>query len=560
MNEFEIYDKIVNGELRPHLEFNSSEEGLAKLRKTFLEGLLRKVENEEGVSFKFEGLDLDFLGIQDGDIIELEIPEDEDEKKNITVRVLPNPEEQELINLEIWPPIDEKSETYLSIIEGEYRRIITSSKKQLESSDQIEKLKLYAHKNIQLARKIGKQAYLLEKKLNKSHLDKMDNPNTLILHYLKRHIVYLIRHFQDLFNPIINQEIQSEHEIEDELFEMEHSRMMARLSHLSAFFKENHRKRLYEELGDYTNIEEAINFFKKKLIIQNGKIDKSIKKNNGVVKNDLDTKQLLEEELGNLLSEKYLQIDFNKGGGNQLVIKCTFLIHLLRELNLDQSSAEFKALDTVNFFSKTETEIALLKHLIEVDSYTIEGSAILDDLISLLLILQGRKYIIQKEDEINDLLSDFLRIRKYYVADQSRQGRSGTDKTKNYGSGELDITIRDFNHNGIVKTIIEALELKSCGKDNKIIGHHINKLLNRYDTSGNKENYIVVYAKASDFSSLWNRYKNFVTNKVFDKATTVSEIEHERINKANLKLGLSKVKKAGSEIKLYHLFVNMYIS
>ncbi|MEX2437640.1 MAG: hypothetical protein WD449_00110, partial [Candidatus Babeliales bacterium] len=268
MNEFEVYDKIVNGEFRPHLDNNSSEEGLAKLRKTFLEGILRV----DGSSFKFEGFDLDFFGIQDGDIVELEIPEDEDDKKNIIVNVLPNPEEQELFNLDIWPPVDKKSETYLGIIEGDYNRIKSSSKKQLESADQFENIKLYAYKNIQLAKKIGRQAHLLQKKLSNRKLDNISNPNTLILHYVKLHVVYLIRHFQELFKSIINQEIQSEYEIEDELFEMEYSRTMARINHLHTFFKINERKRLYEELGVYNNIEEAIIFFKKKLKIHNENI------------------------------------------------------------------------------------------------------------------------------------------------------------------------------------------------------------------------------------------------------------------------------------------------
>ncbi len=146
------------------------------------------------------------------------------------------------------------------------------------------------------------------------------------------------------------------------------------------------------------------------------------------------------------------------------------------------------------------------KELIDISGTLLISENILKDLVSFLIILQSRKHLDLQEDQWNDYLSDLLRAKQYYVSDQSRNGRSGSENQNNYNSGELDISIRDLNNNGVIKTIIETLQITSCGEKNKVISTHVNKLLNRYDTSGNKENFIIILAKANDFNKLWVNY------------------------------------------------------
>ncbi len=151
---------------------------------------------------------------------------------------------------------------------------------------------------------------------------------------------------------------------------------------------------------------------------------------------------------------------------------------------------------------------------------------------------------------------DLLRAREYYVADQTRQGRSGTDNFKNYDSGELDITIRSDKNLGNIITIIEAFELVSCGEKNEIIQKHINKLITRYDTGGNKENYIIVYAKAKKFNQLWLNYKKFMKENIFTDSS-IKEIE-KYDSKSDLKVGVNIYSRQGRDLEIYHLFVHMH--
>ena len=147
-------------------------------------------------------------------------------------------------------------------------------------------------------------------------------------------------------------------------------------------------------------------------------------------------------------------------------------------------------------------------------------------------------------------------MQKYYIADQSRSGNSGSsDKTK-ATSGELDITIRDISNNGNVKTIIETLKIESCGKKDTVIKMHIDKLLNRYDTGGNKENFIIILSYAKNFSKLWDAYKFYISDCVFKGDMDFVELDPIS-HKADLKTGYNTFRRHNQEIRLYHLFLNM---
>lgn len=178
------------------------------------------------------------------------------------------------------------------------------------------------------------------------------------------------------------------------------------------------------------------------------------------------------------------------------------------------------------------------------------------ELYSSLIRIQGRKHHFRSENEKNDALTDSLRDKGLYVSDQSRLGRSGSDKLRNYDSGELDIMICDPESNADLISIVEAFELRSVGNKNKIIKSHIDKLLFKYDTSGNLENFVVVYSKAKRFDRLWQKYKTHVNEIVFTNNADMKELE---LPKSEIKAGLTEYHRSGKELKLYHIFVNMHV-
>ncbi|TAD99066.1 MAG: hypothetical protein EAZ97_09685 [Bacteroidetes bacterium] len=160
----------------------------------------------------------------------------------------------------------------------------------------------------------------------------------------------------------------------------------------------------------------------------------------------------------------------------------------------------------------------------------------------------------EKENPYNDVLASHLKM-IYEIADQSRGGISH----KGNDLGEKDIVI---NSSSGEFSIIEALRLSSI---KEIIDTHIFKLINNYDTQGHKRNYIVVYAQAKNFLNLWNKYKIYVNdlnNKPFfqkSKYPQIGNFEEKESDITDLKKGISKYRREGSEVEIYHFFVNMFL-
>jgi hypothetical protein len=552
MTEFNLYKRICGGDLRPNLEKFKRKNGLTDLYKEFYS---KPITIDKDFPEKLHNLfDLDFLGIKEGDKVELKIDQ---KNSKIILRRLPNPDEEDLINLDVPPPIDRKSELFHRIITDEYRRIKTALVKKLEEAQDLDALKLYVIKNIQHGKELAKEAHLLQKKIGTKRNAGRQNPNNYILDVLKIYLIYSLIDIQEIFKLFLKDKIQTQYELEDELFEFQHTRLMAEVERFSDEMSRRFIERIYTELGEQATIEEKIELFKNKLIDHEKIINQKIKSREGIAKFEYDKKELFENELGKLLSNYYF---------NKLVInpdirgikdKYDNLLKAISRLRQSSDSIETKTLKRTDFFDKVDIEINLLRELINSSSSIPIADSLLKDLISLILILQSRKHLDLDENEWNDYLTDLLRVKQYYVADQSRSGFSGSTSKKKVNSGELDITIRDLTNNGIIKTIIEAFKLSSCGKNNKSIQDHINRLIERYDTSGNEENYIIVYSISSDFSSLWNKYLNHVENVIFKNKYKLIEIEYPSIPRLDIKIGISTIMRYKREMRIYHLFLNM---
>lgn len=192
----------------------------------------------------------------------------------------------------------------------------------------------------------------------------------------------------------------------------------------------------------------------------------------------------------------------------------------------------------------------------------LQNKSLLLDLIDIAARMLERKYqdgLYKIENLRNDFFVDKLRDNNYIVTDQTRSGRSSSGND----AGELDIMIR--KENGTPVSIIEAFRLDSCGKHNSIIASHINKLLHDYDTAGLEENYILVYAEASNFSKLWDNYLEYVKNlnskKEFVgkyKLESFEDTEKEFSLKTDIRVGLAKHQRENYLVKIYHVFINLY--
>jgi len=549
--EFKLYKRIVSGDLRPNLSSFDKKDSINSLEDEFF---TRNVILDKDFVLFDENFNFDFHGIKNGDTIKLNI-EDGDPIKFL-ISVIPNTED-ELFDINIPLPIDKKSEIFFQIIENEFNRIKSSAEKQLEKEDnQLENIRKYALFNIQYAKNLGKEAHRLQRALEIYGIDNFKNSNTLILYSLKKHIIYSIMYFQELFNPILQIANQTEHQaiLENKLFEMEHSKRMSKVQLFSEELNKRLIKRLYKEIGIDSSLEEKISFFKKELKEQNSKISKAKGTKYGIPSNLSKDKILLEKELTKLLTSKYETKLYNSSFQNNKK-KYVYILEFITKLKVDRQNEDRPFLNKNDFFDRASIEIEKLEKLISLKSKS--GYNITRDLISTIAIIQGRKHLGLSEDQLNDYLSDLLRVKGYYITDQTRNGRSGSKKIEDYKSGELDIAIRDIENNGVITTIIEAFELSSCGEKNTTIQYHINKLLTRYDTSGNKENYIIVYAKASNFIELWEKFKNFVNEIVFNSDVKFSDNSNALSNKTDIKTGYQVLLRENSEIKINYIFANM---
>jgi len=164
------------------------------------------------------------------------------------------------------------------------------------------------------------------------------------------------------------------------------------------------------------------------------------------------------------------------------------------------------------------------------------------DLIEIALVETKNRNAIFKEseDETNDRFRNAIHYKNYNITDQSRGGESSSG----INAGERDLVIR--NERGVDESVIEAFILKSL--DSTVINKHYEKLVKRYDTSGNRVNFVLVYSKTKNFDELWEKYIEF------DGFNNFVDTQDEYSQKDNVRVGVSEYKK----MKVYHLFINFY--
>lgn len=188
----------------------------------------------------------------------------------------------------------------------------------------------------------------------------------------------------------------------------------------------------------------------------------------------------------------------------------------------------------------------LEKNILETKKIDIE-QMLYDDIIFCCERIQAdcdiRKLL---ENKINDRLRDLLDAKKYYVRDQTRQGKSSAGKE----AGEIDILVKIGKK---TISVIEALKLSSVNEN--YISEHIDKIYN-YDTIGNVVNYIISYVSSKNFNSFYEKYKNYILNYKYPYELIGYDFEKFQ-QFAELRTIEVTLNREGKSTKLYHILIHL---
>lgn len=158
----------------------------------------------------------------------------------------------------------------------------------------------------------------------------------------------------------------------------------------------------------------------------------------------------------------------------------------------------------------------------------------------------NHKYKDSSEDDMNDYIRDLLTSSGYDLRDQTRQGTSNGGKQ----AGEVDILVRKEN---FPYSIIEALKLSSVNE--AYISEHINKIY-KYDTLGNRCNFIISYVKIKNFSEFWKNYILF-TESFHYPFELVKFIVPQNNQYPELKWVVAELKRNDIITRLYHIIIHI---
>lgn len=180
----------------------------------------------------------------------------------------------------------------------------------------------------------------------------------------------------------------------------------------------------------------------------------------------------------------------------------------------------------------------------KVDQYSYEN--LLDQIISASIKLQGCKmYSNASEDDRNSFIASLLEAGGYANKDQTRWGSSN----EGINAGEIDIQIT--KKNGVPYAVIEALNLDSLKK--AYLNLHLDKIF-KYDTTGLKCNFILVYAEVRNFQTFISKYIKHIGEHIYPYALQSIE-EIGCYEYTNLKVMKTVHNRNGMEISLYHICV-----
>jgi internalin A len=148
----------------------------------------------------------------------------------------------------------------------------------------------------------------------------------------------------------------------------------------------------------------------------------------------------------------------------------------------------------------------------------------------------------------NDLIALLLTVKGILVKDQSRTGLSETEKT----TGSPDFKF--INPDGDIVSIMEAFNLNSF--DTNTINRHLTKLF-KYDTLGNRQNFILVYAETDKLTELWKKYLAHLPDVEFPFPIIHLETNLDFSTPIDIKIARVTHNRNDCEALVYHIFVKV---
>lgn len=209
---FNKFNRIINGDLRPHL---ISENDLTKLIKELTSEFY--VDKDGKFKFKDEDYSLTF---KEGDKIILESKDENDLSKGFYLKRIEDENFEDLVNINIPPPPNEKAGKYEDIIDTEKEIIICKIKNFLNEAKDIENTRFFVSQNIQILKDLARDLNIYNKKLKGDHGNLFtSDANHFVTYLMEYTLMELIQTIQITFKEILNLEIESENELKRELFE-----------------------------------------------------------------------------------------------------------------------------------------------------------------------------------------------------------------------------------------------------------------------------------------------------------------------------------------------------
>lgn len=190
------------------------------------------------------------------------------------------------------------------------------------------------------------------------------------------------------------------------------------------------------------------------------------------------------------------------------------------------------------FYNNISTENTKIKAI------TYEG--LFEDIKKACIKLQG-KSTIKLEDERNDFLDNMLDSAGYRTKDQTRFGFT---ELKNLGENDIQV----LNHDGIIFSIIEGMNLESINK--KYMEKHWKKIF-KYDAVGLKENFILTYASVKNFNDFWKKYKQTLLECEFEYPIVKSD--DIKVDFADMRIFKTRHIRNEMDTYITHIAIKMHI-
>lgn len=202
----EFYSQIIKGTLKPHLISNP------EIVQNFFFKRLHKPEFKE-----------DLKTVIKENYGSINITKDEN-SKNIYIELIKDDKLEELVDMRLPNPPDEKAKTYLTLIFLEFELIKIAVNRFIDNENRIENIELFNKKTLNKLKGLSKQLSEYIKRLKGEH-NKLytEDANHFITHALKHYLIDTIQYIQESSSDFIEVKYQTQDELLEVLFGEEFS-------------------------------------------------------------------------------------------------------------------------------------------------------------------------------------------------------------------------------------------------------------------------------------------------------------------------------------------------